>query len=308
MEILLLLLLAIAPGLILVYRYYAKDVYQKEPWAIVWKSFFWGAATVIPAGFLETSIEIPNKDSFWGMVIENFLIVALTEELCKFAVIRGYAYRDRHFDEMMDGIVYGVAVAAGFATFENIFYVLEHGFGVGVVRAILSVPSHIFEGAIIGYSLAKARFQQTSLIFGSIKALLIVVLAHGFFDFILTYRDSHYAYLSIIPVVFLAWLLKVYVKQALIYDAKFIHHLPENDVISPEMNPLVMSRYHRVFYVALRFAAIVCWMTASLFMIGFLVTYFEKGEEWWTLSLPMTPLFVGGWLWIKSNKMKKLRV
>ncbi|MBK7649981.1 MAG: PrsW family intramembrane metalloprotease [Flammeovirgaceae bacterium] len=38
-------------------------------------------------------------------------------------------YNNKHFNEPFDGIVYSVMVGMGFATFENILYVVEGGIG-----------------------------------------------------------------------------------------------------------------------------------------------------------------------------------
>lgn len=321
MDILLLLAISIAPGIFFIYRYYSKDIYKKEPWVIIWKSFFWGAAMVLPAGFIESSIEIPEKDSVIGMLIENFFIIAFTEELCKYLVIRIYSYRDIHFDEMMDGIVYGVAVASGFATFENIFYVLQHGFAVGMLRAVLSVPSHIFEGAIIGYWLAKSKFQNMSPIFASFVGLLIVVLAHGFFDFILSYNNAQYFILSLIPVILLGWLVKIYVKNALAHDLKHFHRsedvfsISEEIIISNTENteihsesisiktPTKANNYiNQIIKISLYFLAIVCFLTGSFLLLGFVSLLLENKEELWTISIPILPIVIGVFLIYKAKK------
>ncbi len=319
MDTLLLLALSIAPGIFLVYRYFSKDIYKKEPWAVIWKSFFWGAATLIPAGILETSITIPEKDSFLGMILENFLLVALTEELCKLLVIRFYAYRNSHFDEVMDGIVYGVAAASGFATFENIFYVTEHGMAVGMIRAVLSVPLHVFTGAILGYWLAKSKFQNISPWFANLTALSVVVIAHGFFDFVLSYDSGSYFYFSLIPVALLAWLVKRYVKQALAYDVMYIHNqatvaaadnlnvstspIDSESLATAETSRVEVSFARNIIHLALKFLAVICFLTAAFLMLGFVLNYMEKGEELWTLTLPLTPLVFGLFLNSKARKM-----
>ncbi|MGQ9664052.1 MAG: PrsW family glutamic-type intramembrane protease [bacterium] len=55
------------------------------------------------------------------------------------------------FDEVMDGIVHCVASSLGFATVENIIYVLDRGAGTGILRAFLSVSGYAFFGALMGY-------------------------------------------------------------------------------------------------------------------------------------------------------------
>ncbi|UCG42114.1 MAG: PrsW family intramembrane metalloprotease [candidate division WOR-3 bacterium] len=55
----------------------------------------------------------------------SLLIVGLVEESWKFLVVRLYACRAREFDEPYDGIMCAVVVALGFATLENIYYVVN---------------------------------------------------------------------------------------------------------------------------------------------------------------------------------------
>jgi hypothetical protein len=67
--------------------------------------------------------------------------IAWVEEGSKRMLLLARGRRDRHIDEPFDWIVYAVAVALGFATVENLVYVLERGAGVGLLRAFTAVPS-----------------------------------------------------------------------------------------------------------------------------------------------------------------------
>ena len=57
-------------------------------------------------------------------------------------------------------MVYGIAAGCGFATAENIMYVLSGGFVTAIVRGLLSVPLHCTTGAIIGVAVAKGRTES----------------------------------------------------------------------------------------------------------------------------------------------------
>ena len=52
----------------------------------------------------------------------SFLAPAWSEELLKFIILYFVVLRRDEFNEPMDGIVYGVTVSLGFATFENYDY------------------------------------------------------------------------------------------------------------------------------------------------------------------------------------------
>lgn len=308
MHPLILTALAVLPGLFLVLRYYSKDIYRKEPWAVIWKSFFWGAFTVIPAALLETSVNLKNEGSIVSSLIENFLIVAFTEELCKYAVIRFYSGRDVNFDEMMDGIVYGAAAAAGFATFENIFYVLENGIGTALIRAVLSVPAHILWGASTGYWIARVKFGQSSLPASLIMGLGTSVIGHGFFDFALTSMKG-YEFLALIPPVVLSFFVGNFVKSSLQYDAVNIHGLSQEEIerISGTHSTEIKNTYLRKLLRA--GSLLLVWvsvLTGVLFAVGFYVNYTEKGEAFDGTSafLILFPFAAAVFFQIKAGKYR----
>src|SRR5690606_20387227 len=52
-------------------------------------------------------------------IVYAFLIAGLTQEMCKYAVVRYTVYVSREFDGPMDGIVYMMACGTGFAVWVN---------------------------------------------------------------------------------------------------------------------------------------------------------------------------------------------
>lgn len=78
-------------------------------------------------------------------------------------MIRLFAYRRKAFDEPFDGIVYVVMVGMGFATLENIGYVLQHGMGTGILRIFLSVPAHATFAILMGDHLGLAKFDAANI-------------------------------------------------------------------------------------------------------------------------------------------------
>jgi RsiW-degrading membrane proteinase PrsW (M82 family) len=170
-----LLVLAIAPALFVLAYIYLKDRYEPEPLGWVVKVFFIGGLMVIPAAL----IEAPFPEGLFVAVV----IAPVVEESLKFAAVYFTVYRDEEFDEPMDGIVYAVAAALGFAMIENIFYVLEGGLSVGILRAITSVPAHAFFSSIWGYTLGLARFRperERPLLIAS--GLAAAIVFHGVFN------------------------------------------------------------------------------------------------------------------------------
>lgn len=171
---LLLLTLAVAPGAFLLWYFWHRDRLEPEPRGLVMRVFFLGMASGLPLALIEAPVPKP-----WDMI----LAAPLVEELGKFLVVYLFVYRLREFDEPMDGIVYGVAAALGFATLENILYVMDAGVGTGLLRAVLSVPGHALWGSLWGYALGRAKFTTgpdgTRWVVG---ALLLAMLSHGLFN------------------------------------------------------------------------------------------------------------------------------
>lgn len=184
-----LLALAIAPGIVICLFIYFKDKYNREPLGLMLLSFFMGMLAIIPAIIIQLALTKPVNQLMGEGVLYTavfaFLIVALSEEASKFLVIRYVPYRRRAFDDPFDGIIYSVMAAMGFATLENIGYVLEHGLGTGIMRMFLSVPAHGTFAVLMGYHLGLARFDAANKRKHMILAIFWPVLFHGTFDFFL---------------------------------------------------------------------------------------------------------------------------
>lgn len=184
MHVLMILALAFAPGLFWLWYFFKKDRVEPEPLHRIRSCFFLGMASVIPAGFIEMpSLRLPEPIRF-------VIVAPLVEELVKFLVVRFAVYKTSEFDEPMDGMVYAAAVALGFASLENVYYLLtEYGKGpqsfafVTVVRALLSVPGHALWSCMWGYALGFAKFSEPEL--GRslvIEGLLLAMGMHALFN------------------------------------------------------------------------------------------------------------------------------
>ena len=154
---------AIAPALLVLWLIVIADS-RPEPARIVLLALVLGAASAIVAVVVELVLVavLPMPHDPWRAAGARALfIAALPEEALKVPLIAVIALRSRHFDEPMDGVVYGTAVGLGFAAIENVGYVLGAGAGwgsVAIFRSVLSVPLHGALGAIAGAYIARARF------------------------------------------------------------------------------------------------------------------------------------------------------
>ena len=191
----LLLALAIAPGLAIILYVYRKDSYDREPKKYLLVSFLLGMLSTGMAIVLQLAARaiFGNTNGFSPVpfyAFYAFIIVAGSEEGCKFAMVKWYAYPKKNFDEPFDGIVYSVMVAMGFATIENIGYVQQHGLSTAILRMFLTVPAHAAFGTIMGYYVGLAKFNQEKSTGYLVKGLLLAMFFHGAFDFFLFLQDS----------------------------------------------------------------------------------------------------------------------
>ena len=114
--------------------------------------------------------------------ISVYMLAAVgpVEETSKFLAIRLAVYRSLHFEEPMDGLVYGAAASMGFASLENLFYVIGFGPEVMLVRAPLSTLAHLLFGSAWGYGLGLRRAGHGSwVVWASIG---VAAVLHGGFN------------------------------------------------------------------------------------------------------------------------------
>lgn len=195
------LITAVIPVIFLCWYIYKKDIH-KEPKKLLISIFFKGIIACAPIILFEVLVGgIFDTDDrtlpFLQIFINVFFGVGVIEELFKWIVAYRSGYKSREFDEVYDIIVYAVFASLGFACIENIFYVLENGMYVGIMRAILSVPGHACFGILMGYYLSKAKINdmngskvlaKKNLIF----SLLIPSLFHTAYDAFLSTDDGIY--------------------------------------------------------------------------------------------------------------------
>lgn len=186
-NVLFLLALALAPGAAIGLYIYLKDKHEREPLGLLIRSFFFGILSVFVTILISRVIGAYftiDEASVSEQAVHAFLIVALVEEFSKFIFVRGILYNNSNFNEPFDGIVYSVMVSMGFATFENILYVVEGGLGTALMRMFTAVPAHATFAILMGYYLGKAKFEHRKSYY-ALYALGVATLFHGAYDYCL---------------------------------------------------------------------------------------------------------------------------
>ncbi|OGP73226.1 MAG: hypothetical protein A2V86_13215 [Deltaproteobacteria bacterium RBG_16_49_23] len=143
-------------------KFRKMDKFEKEPERLIYLAFFAGALSTIPSVLLEIPFQTAKSHHppLLGELFFLFLWVGIVEETFKFLAVRLTVYRSSQFNEVMDGMIYMVSAAMGFAATENVGYMLGFGFSVGFFRAILSYLAHLSFSAILGYYMGKAKIEK----------------------------------------------------------------------------------------------------------------------------------------------------
>ena len=211
----LLICLAILPGLVLMYKTYSMDRIEKEPKWLIILIILLGALSSIPAIVLELLIEglyniFYTQGTVFYMFLENFIGVALVEEVCKYFAGRIPTWKNKNFDFKFDGVVYMVASAVGFAVLENILYVMQGGIKVALMRAVLSVPAHVTCGIFMGLYYGKSKYAAVHLQSGKAQlytflSIFVPMLIHGFDDFCLSLGSG------VVMCTYLVFIIGIYI-------------------------------------------------------------------------------------------------
>ena len=117
----------------------------------------------------------------------------------------------------MDGIVYGIAASLGFAFWENLEYTYLYGDpttkeSLQMVwdRSFTAVPSHAFDGVIMGFFIGRHYFRDYKTNTNLILALLIPVTLHGFYDWFIFEESINSNFVFLVMVVELGLVVYLY--------------------------------------------------------------------------------------------------
>jgi len=207
-----LFIIAITPALVITVGLYLSDRYDKEPLKLLLITYILGALSVIPTIFVEELLTVFNVfPGILGAFYTAFIVAGFTEEYFKRLVVLKVAYKSKYFNEKLDGIVYAVFASMGFATIENVIYVVyrySNNPYIGLYRGILSVPAHGVFAVTMGYYLSLAKFStiEERKRRAYRRSLYMPIIFHGIFDFILMANIPQLTIIFVPYVIYLWWL------------------------------------------------------------------------------------------------------
>jgi RsiW-degrading membrane proteinase PrsW (M82 family) len=204
---------ALTPIIAWVFFYFKKDAHP-EPKKMILKVFTLGVlAACLAAIFEMVVLRVATGKSFFFVVLESFLLIALVEELVKYSVVRIWVFSSPELDEPLDVMLYMVISALGFALLENIvlFFAADHPYTIGaafsfaLIRFLGAVFLHTLTSGTLGFfvalSLCSAKNKKLLFLFG----LAIAVILHGFYNLAITQVTGFWQYsIPAIIVIILA--------------------------------------------------------------------------------------------------------
>lgn len=178
--------LSILPGFLIMSVIYNLDVQNKEPLWLLAIAFILGAVNLyLDINILEYLLSSKDvQNNFLSTGIEA-LTVSSTEEILKFLVVMLIIYPNKYFDEPFDGIVYSVFVGMGFATAENLTFVLQGSASLALMRMLSAVPAHFVFAVIMGYYLGKAKSNKKAQLLFIVLSILMPIIFHALYDYFL---------------------------------------------------------------------------------------------------------------------------
>jgi RsiW-degrading membrane proteinase PrsW (M82 family) len=164
--------------------FYLMDRHEPEPKQLVAGVFVLGALIAAPiADFVQSQAVPPVALAVHGLspfsldrVLDAVLIAGLSQEMCKYAVVRYTIYMSREFDEPMDGIVYMMACGTGFAVWVNYHRLSgqnhEVYLSIGAAQAVVTTLAHASFAGVLGYAMGRAKFSRRS---APVRGILLMV-------------------------------------------------------------------------------------------------------------------------------------
>lgn len=141
---------------------------------------------------------------FENPILRAFILYGFVEEFFKWFLLYFFAYQHAVFIKRYDGIVFGVSLSLGFASLENVFYLIANGLETAIGRALLPVSSHALFGVLMGYYMGRAKVEPQQRVKHLTLSLFFPIILHSVYDSILFVFDIYFL-IGMIPFMLLLW-------------------------------------------------------------------------------------------------------
>ena len=188
------LLTGIIPTVLWLFFWLREDRFQPEPRGLLILTFIAGALAV----FLVLPLEQFVK-SLGVIGTEKIFIFAAAEEFVKFGVVFLIDFNSSYLDEPIDYAIYLITGALGFATAENVLFLVEPSLQndisfiieTGTLRFLGASIYHSVLAAILGLTIGFVFYKKrsTKILFGALGLGIVIILHTLFNSFIIKYVE-----------------------------------------------------------------------------------------------------------------------
>ena len=226
-------LISLIPGFLILFIVYKLDVIEKEPkltllFLLLSGCFSYLVVKYITYLFEDFSPFITNYDyDEFSVMLIAFAVIAFIEEFSKYLVLNIFTWKNKKFNEVYDGILYGVFISLGFAIVENYFYLIDSDVSTLITRCIFSVPAHACFGIIMGYYYGYAKYYKSidftwgRYLYNKYCGFFIAMILHGVYDYILSSTFEYKLYAFIAYMFFMVIFIMLKIWELVKYKIKF---------------------------------------------------------------------------------------
>lgn len=219
------LVFAIVPILLYLWSIWLMDRYDREPVGLLLANFLWGAFGAVFFGIvfsLSLSLSL-GTSSFHDAIF----IAPLTEEFTK-GIFLLWTVRDRRFDNITDGVVYGMAIGLGFGMTENFMYFLsattpEEWVFLVIVRTVYTAVMHAMSTGILGAFVGMTKFGPAARRWPlRLLGLLLAIGVHFFWNFSVSINNPAAAGLGMLFIFLSLSVIILVVQLALLAENRLL--------------------------------------------------------------------------------------
>lgn len=156
------------------------------------RSFIWGMLSiviVILIQLLAAYFELDKLNNLRRILFYSLVIVAFFSELSKYFFLKVFCFPDEGFKTPLDGIIYSVMIAMGFATLNNILILVNiPHLSVNYLNALTSGPANLVFGSVMGFFIGLGKLRKLRWV-DSMTGLAAAVFFHALYAFTLITKD-----------------------------------------------------------------------------------------------------------------------
>jgi RsiW-degrading membrane proteinase PrsW (M82 family) len=188
------LLAGLLPSLVWLWFWLREDSLHPEPRTIIAMTFIAGCISVIIAIIFENFVQQTVADE-----TTRYIVWAAIEEIVKFCAVALVAFHANIVDEPIDGMIYCITVALGFAALENAFFIfsplhlgqISTSIVTGNLRFIGATLLHIVSSASIGFMVGLTFYRGIFIkIVGIICGIILAITLHASFNLAIIYGTA----------------------------------------------------------------------------------------------------------------------